>query len=81
MKIYVLIYKHFAVSEIVLVDTNIKEIKKKISDMCKKHEYPEVQVWENGKLIDKAEGNDALKLLAHEQLWIQDFIKKRRNKL
>ena len=66
MKTYVLVYKYFAVSQIVLVSTEIEEIKKKISDMCKKHEYPEVQVWENGKLIDKAEGNDALKLLAHE---------------
>ena len=66
MKTYVLVYKYFAASQIVLVSTEIEEIKKKISDMCKKHEYPEVQVWKNGKLIDKAEGNDALKLLAHE---------------
>ena len=66
MRTYVLIYKYFAVSEIVLVSTEVEEAKKKISDMCKKHEYPEVQVWENGKLIDKADGNDALKLLAHE---------------
>lgn len=67
MKIYVLIYKYFAVSEIVLVDTNVEEIKKRISDMCKKQKYPEIQVWKNGKLIDKAEGNEALILLSHEQ--------------
>lgn len=65
MKIYVLVYKYFAVSEIVLVSTEVEKTKKKISDMCKEHKYPEVQVWENGKLINKAEGNDALKLLAH----------------
>lgn len=66
MKIYVLVYKYFAVSEIVLVDANVEKVKKRISKMCKKHEYPEVQVWENGKLINKAEGNEALILLAHE---------------
>lgn len=66
MKIYVLMHKYFAVSEVVLVSTEVEKAKNKISDMCKKHEYPEVQVWENEKLINKAEGNDALKLLAHE---------------
>ena len=66
MKIYVLVSKYFAVSNIVLVDTNVEEVKKRISEMCKHYEYPEVQVWENGKLIEKADGNDALKLLAHE---------------
>jgi len=66
MKIYVLLYKYYAISEIVLANTNVEEIKKKISDMCRNHEYPEVQVWKNGELVNKAEGNEALKLLAHE---------------
>lgn len=66
MRIYVLIEKIFNVSRVKLASSNIEDVKRKISEMCRFGEYPEFQIWENGQLIQVVEGDEVLKVIVQE---------------
>ena len=64
MKIYVLLRQTYEGSETVCVSVDINKIRTSIcSDFC-----PELEIWENEKMIYQTSGNDVLKAISKDVL-------------
>ena len=67
MKIYVLLKQGYEGIETVCVSENINKIRTSIcKDFDAKEDYPELEIWEDGKTIDGATGSNVLKKIAAE---------------
>lgn len=67
MKIYVLLKQHYEGSESICVSEDINKIRTSIcKDFDTKEDYPELEIWEDGKQIDFTSGSDVLKKIAAE---------------
>ena len=73
MKIYVLLKQGYEGSETVLVSEDINKIRTSIcTDFDAKEDYPELEIWEDGKMTYYTSGNDVLKKISKElnNLWL-----------
>ena len=62
MKIYVLLKQGYEGSETVCVSEDINIIRTSIcEDFDAKEDYPELEIWEDGKMINGTTGSDVLK--------------------
>ena len=67
MKIYVLLRQDYEGSETVCVSEDINKIRKSIcDDLDSEEDYPELEIWKNGTMIDRVTGNNVLKKVASE---------------
>ena len=67
MKIYVLLKQGYEGSETVLVSEDINKIRTSIcEDFDAKEDYPELEIWKDGKMINGATGSDVLKKVSEE---------------
>ena len=67
MKIYVLLKQGYEGSETVLVSEDINKIRTSIcTDFDAKEDYPELEIWEDGKMINGTTGSDVLKKISEE---------------
>ena len=67
MKIYVLLKQCYEGNETVCVSEDINKIRTSIcQDFDAKEDYPELEIWEDGKTIDGATGSNVLKKIASE---------------
>ena len=67
MKIYVLLKQGYEGSETVCVSEDINKIRTSIcEDFDAKEDYPELEIWEDGKTIYGTSGNDVIKKIAEE---------------
>ena len=67
MKIYVLSKQGYEGSEIVCVSEDINKIRTSIcEDFDAKEDYPELEIWEDGKMTYDTSGNDVIKKIAEE---------------
>ena len=67
MKIYVLSKQGYEGSETVCVSEDINKIRTSIcTDFDAKEDYPELEIWENGKMIFNTSGNNVLNKIAEE---------------
>lgn len=67
MKIYVLLKQNNDGSDTICVSENINTIRKSIcEDIDAKEDYPELEIWEDGKMIYGTSGSDVLKKVAEE---------------
>ena len=67
MKIYVLSKQGYECSETVCVSENINKIRTSIcKDFDAKEDYPELEIWEDGKTTYGTSGNDVIKKIAEE---------------
>ena len=67
MKIYVLSKQEYEGSEAVCVSEDINKIRTSIcTDFDAGEDYPELEIWEDGKIIYYTSGNDVLKKISEE---------------
>lgn len=67
MKIYVLLKQGYEGSETVCVSEDINKIRTSIcTDFDAKEDYPELEIWEDGKMTYGTSGNDVLKKISEE---------------
>lgn len=67
MKIYVLLKQGYEGNETVCVSEDINKIRTSIcDDFDAKEDYPELEIWEDGKVIDGTSGSNVLKKIAAE---------------
>lgn len=67
MKIYVLLKQGYEGSETVCVSEDINKIRTSIcEDFDTKEDYPELEIWKDGKQIDFTSGSDVLKKISEE---------------
>lgn len=67
MKIYVLLKQDYEGSNTVCVSEDINKIRTSIcEDFDQNEDYPELEVWNNGEMINKTIGSDVLKMIGSE---------------
>ena len=67
MKIYVLLKQHYEDSETVCVSEDINKIRTSIcEDFDAKEDYPELEIWEDGKMTYATTGNSVIKKILEE---------------
>ena len=67
MKIYVLLKQHYEDSETVCVSEDINKIRTSIcEDFDAKEDYPELEIWEDGKMTYATTGNSVIKKISEE---------------
>ena len=67
MKIYVLLKQGYEGNETVCVSEDINKIRTSICDnFDAKEDYPELEIWEDGKMTYCTSGNDVLKKISEE---------------
>lgn len=67
MKIYALLKQGYEGNETVCVSEDINKIRTSIcGDFDAKEDYPELEIWEDGKVIDGTSGSNVLKKIAAE---------------
>ena len=67
MKIYVLLKPHYEDSETVCVSEDINKIRTSIcEDFDAKEDYPELEIWEDGKMTYATSGNSVIKKILEE---------------
>ena len=67
MKIYVLLKQHYEDSETVCVSEDINKIRTSIcEDFDVKEDYPELEIWEDGKMTYATTGNSVIKKILEE---------------
>lgn len=70
MKIYVLLKQGYEGNETVCVSENINKIRTSIcEDFDTEEDYPELEIWKDGKMIYSITGSDVLKKIAAEINW------------
>ena len=67
MKIYVLSKQGYEGNEAICVSEDINKIRTSIcTDFDAKEDYPELEIWEDGKMINGTTGSDVLKKISKE---------------
>ena len=67
MKIYVLLKQYYEGSETVCVSEDINKIRTSIcEDFDAKEDYPELEIWEDGKMTYATIGNSVIKKISEE---------------
>lgn len=66
MKIYTLYHDECSEKDVVCVSEDIEMVKRTICEMCRDRAFPYLEIWENGELLETAEGNSALRLLTKQ---------------
>ena len=67
MKIYVLLRQDCEGSKTVCVSEDVNKIRKSIcEDLDPQEDYPELEIWKEGKQIYRTTGSDVLKKVAEE---------------
>lgn len=67
MKIYVLLKQGYEGSETVCVSEDINKIRTSIcEDFNPNEDYPELEIWKNGKMIYQTSGADVLKAISKD---------------
>ena len=67
MKIYVLSKQGYEGNEAICVREDINKIRTSIcKDFDAKEDYPELEIWEDGKMINGTTGSDVLKKISEE---------------
>lgn len=67
MKIYILSNENYDRNGTVCVSEDINMIRTSIcEDFNIQHDYPRLEIWENGKKISETTGNDVLRKVADE---------------
>ncbi len=67
MKIYVLLKQKYEGSDTVCVSENINKIRTSIcEDFDANEDYPEFEIWEDGRIIYQTSGSDVLKAISKE---------------
>lgn len=67
MKIYVLLKQGYEGSNTVCVSEDINKIRTSFcEDLDQNEDYPELEIWNNGEMINGATGSDVLKMIASE---------------
>ena len=67
MKIYVLSKQGYEGNEAICVSEDINKIRTSIcTDFDAKEDYPELEIWEDGKITYGTSGNDVLKKISEE---------------